>query len=122
MTGICQLLEIFRGENKGPQQLFQSLRSDAAGPGLRSFLSILRHGIGFDADGKPGVECWSRPQIEATLSVAKLIVSASVAAPVDHAEPVVLAIIESSLELCTCLLERSKFEGDDISFQVRVFV
>lgn len=39
---------------------------------------------------------------------------------VENAEPVVLAILGDSIELCTCLLEKSKFESDNISLQVRV--
>lgn len=36
----------------------------------------------------------------------------------EHAESVVVAILEKSLEFCVVFLEKSAFEGNDFSLQV----
>lgn len=85
MAGISQLLQILRDEKRTPTQAAQKLRSDSARKGLRNFLCVLRSGIEVGEDGRLGVESWSRQQIEATVSVARLIIAASLSAPGEDA-------------------------------------
>ncbi|CAA6661511.1 unnamed protein product [Spirodela intermedia] len=117
MAGISQLLQILRDEKRTPMLVAQKLRSDSARKGLRNFLRVLRSGIEVGEGGRLGVESWSRQQIEATVSVVRPIIAASLSTPVENAEPVVLAILGDSIELCTCLLEKSTFESDNFSLQ-----
>ncbi|KAJ0989688.1 hypothetical protein J5N97_008044 [Dioscorea zingiberensis] len=114
MEEISRLLEVFRGSSK---DVAPQLRSDSVRPGLERFLAILESGIGDSGDGRKGFENWSRAQIDAVVSVAKLIISSTVSAPAVEAERVVAAIVERSLEFCINFLESSEFDGDDLSFQ-----
>lgn len=115
MAEISRLLEIFQ-EDKAPKDLAQRLCSDSIRPGLERFLAILDVGIGDAGGGRLGFESWSRSQIEAVVSVSRLIVSAlGFASVAEEVESVLVAILEKSLEFCISFLEKSVFEGDDFS-------
>ena len=72
---LLRLLEIFQ-EDKVLKNLAQRLRSDSIRPLLERFLAILEVGIGDAGGSRPGFESWTRSQIEAVVSVARLIVLA----------------------------------------------
>ena len=78
MAGISQLLETLREENDKPLQIAASLRADSSLKALRKFLSVLRSGIRTSENGKLGFQNWTRNQIDATVSVSRAIVAASV--------------------------------------------
>lgn len=79
MAEISGLLEVFRESSSKDVAL--RLRSDSVRPGLERFLAIVESGIGDAGDGRKVFESWSRAQIDAVASVAKLIVSATLSSP-----------------------------------------
>ncbi|XP_077214481.1 auxin transport protein (BIG) [Tasmannia lanceolata] len=113
---IAKIIQLFRQE-KSPKDLSKRFRSDSVKTGLKSLYSILQRGIEEIGDGKLGFESWDRSQILTVVTIAKFIVSATLSQSVEHAEPVIVAIIELSLEFCTCYLERSVFGKDDLDVQ-----
>ncbi|KAG0465971.1 hypothetical protein HPP92_020135 [Vanilla planifolia] len=113
---MIRLLEIF-SEATAPRDVALKLRAAAARPGLESFLSIVEEGIRVTEDGSLELQNWSRSQIEAVLSVAEAIVSASMSILVEQAGPLLVAIVVKCLELCLCYLEKFSFDGDDFSLQ-----
>ncbi|XP_078439464.1 auxin transport protein (BIG) [Wolffia australiana] len=118
MATISQMLQILR-EEEVPSRLMARFRSESVQKGLRELLFILKSGIKkIGEDERLGVESWSREQIDCTLKVVRTIAAACFSVPVDRAEPVVIAILGDSIELCTCLLEKSSLQSDDISFQI----
>lgn len=116
MEEISRLLDLF-DESKPTRDLAHRLRSDSIKPGLRRFLAILESGIGASDDGRLGFESWSRSQIDTVVYVAKLLISATPSTSTERGEPVIVAILEKSLDFCLTLLEESEFGGVDFSFQ-----
>ncbi|KAL6863816.1 hypothetical protein ACP4OV_016719 [Aristida adscensionis] len=78
------------------------LRSPAARPGLQALAGAL-------AAGPPPDPAAAR----AVLAAARPVVSAVLAASVEQVEPIVLEIVERSLEFCLLYLEKSSYACDD---------
>ncbi|KAJ4973760.1 hypothetical protein NE237_006934 [Protea cynaroides] len=119
MAEIAKLVE-FLFEEKAPKDFSQRLRSDSIKAGLEKFYLILKQGTEEIGDGGVGLESWNSSQIKAVVSIAKSIVTAIQSLSLDRAEPIIVAIVEESLEFCTCCLEKVSFSSDDISLQNNV--
>ncbi|PKU69107.1 auxin transport protein BIG [Dendrobium catenatum] len=115
MAEITRLLEIL--SETRPPRFSQKLLSGAARPGLKAILSILEEGIRVADQGRLVLQSWSRPQIEAVISVAEVIVAASLSISVEQQDLLLVAIAQKSLELCLCSLEKFSFDGGDFSLQ-----
>ncbi|PKA57546.1 Auxin transport protein BIG [Apostasia shenzhenica] len=116
MAEIAGLLEILR-DVSATGDLAQRLRSDAARVGLSGFLAILEEGIRDAGDDRLGLQNWSHSQTEAVVSVAEVVVSASISISVNQAEELLVAITKKSLEFCLSSLEKFSFGGDDFILQ-----
>lgn len=76
MAEIAKLVEVLIEEDKATD-LYLRLRSDSAKLGLRKFCSILKLGLESIGNGKLGFDSWNQSQIQAVVSVAQSIVSAT---------------------------------------------
>ncbi|KAJ3693241.1 hypothetical protein LUZ60_008721 [Juncus effusus] len=97
--------------------LLDDLRSSAARLGLDRLLAVLQAGLIATEENSVGFEAWSGDQLDSVVAASRAVVSAVVANPVEPLEPLVLATIEKSLDLCIQYLEKSSFEGDDFRLQ-----
>ncbi|XP_010261103.1 PREDICTED: auxin transport protein BIG isoform X2 [Nelumbo nucifera] len=119
MAEVAKLVELLH-EEKAPKDLFKRPNSDLIRAGLEKFYSILAGGIEEIGDGKLGLETWNHLQIQAVVSVAKSIVSATRSLSVENAEPIIVAIFEKSLEFSTRCLEKLMAGNGDFSLQNNV--
>ncbi|KAK6154972.1 hypothetical protein DH2020_009220 [Rehmannia glutinosa] len=109
----------------------QKLRSDASASELRlgfeKLYSILRQSVkpvdynnGGD-DGKAGsnlgLEVWDQAQIHALACVSIAVVKAIRSLPIEQVEPVVMAVLQQSMEFALCYLEKWICKSDDTSLQ-----
>ncbi|XP_010260424.1 PREDICTED: uncharacterized protein LOC104599543 isoform X2 [Nelumbo nucifera] len=117
MAEVAKLMVLLH-EEKTPKDLFKRPNSDLIRAGLEKFYSILAGGIGEIGDGKLGLETWNHLQIQAVVSVAKSIVSATRSLSVENAEPIMIAIFEKSLEFSTRCLEKLMAGNGDFSLQI----
>ncbi|XP_023737665.1 auxin transport protein BIG [Lactuca sativa] len=90
------------------------LRSEKLG--LETLYLILKQGVEINSDGKLGLQHWDQAQIQAVISVAYAIVSSTRSISVEQVEPIIVAVMEQSLEFALCCLEKSVATSDDISF------
>ncbi|KAI3768455.1 hypothetical protein L2E82_19139 [Cichorium intybus] len=90
------------------------LRSEKLG--LESLYLILKQGVEINSDGKLGLQHWDQAQIQAVVSVAYAIVSSTRSISVEQVEPIIVAVMEQSLEFALCCMEKSVATSDDISF------
>ncbi|KAJ7974260.1 Auxin transport protein BIG [Quillaja saponaria] len=98
--------------------LLQKLRSDdSIRLGLEQFYLILKHGVKTVGDGKLQLESWNDLQIQAVCSIAYGIAFVSRSLSVEQAEPIIVAVIQQSIEFVLCYLEKSKFNEDDLGIQ-----
>ncbi|KAM6549341.1 hypothetical protein CsatB_021017 [Cannabis sativa] len=100
--------------------LLHKLRSedDSIRPGLEKLFLILKCGVDPAGDeAKLGFQSWNESQIQEVCALASAIAFASRSLSVEQVEPVVLAIVQTSVELAVCYLERSEFSSDDLSIQ-----
>lgn len=117
MDEIGKLVQLLQ-EVKTPNNLSQTLHSDSVKPGLERLHSILKQSIEPIADdGKLGFESWSSSQIQVLISILKLYISATRSLSVQQAEPLVVAIVEKSLEFLLSFLEKSVYSTGDLSLQ-----
>lgn len=117
MAEMSSLLEIFQEGGAGPKDLAHRLRSELAKPGLERFLAVLDAGIADSGGGRLGFQSWTPDQIAAVLAVARLIVPALLGTSVEQVRSVASAIVARSLELAISFLERSQYDGDDLSLE-----
>ncbi|XXG55217.1 hypothetical protein AAC387_Pa03g2931 [Persea americana] len=118
---ISKLVELLR-EEISPKDLSIRLRSDSLRPGLEFFYSILDQGIREIEEGKLGLESWTQSETQAVLSIARSIQSSCRVVKVEHAESIIVGIIEKLVEFCVCCLERrlALDGGDGSDFQSNV--
>ncbi|KAI3784947.1 hypothetical protein L1987_44055 [Smallanthus sonchifolius] len=90
------------------------LRSEKLG--LEKLYLILKQGVEINSDGKLGLQRWDQAQIQAVISVAYAIVSSIRSISVEQVEPIIVAVMEQSLEFALCCLEKSVASSDDLSF------
>lgn len=91
------------------------LRSEKLG--LEKFYLILKQGVEINkSDGKLGLQNWELSQIQSVVSVAYAIVSSIRSISVEQVEPIIVAVMEQSLEFAICCLENSVASSDDLSF------
>ncbi|KAM0032121.1 hypothetical protein Hdeb2414_s0016g00471591 [Helianthus debilis subsp. tardiflorus] len=94
------------------------LRSEKLG--LEKLYLILKQGVDADSDGKLGLQRWEPAQIQAVVSVAYAIVCSNRSVSVEQVEPIIVAVMEQSLEFALCCLEKSVATSDDLSYiQIR---
>ncbi|THU64013.1 hypothetical protein C4D60_Mb01t21950 [Musa balbisiana] len=117
MAEMSSLLEIFQEGGAGPRDLAHRLRSELAKPGLERFLAVLDAGIADSGGGRLGFQSWTPDQIAAVLAVARLIVPALLGTSVEQVRSVASAIVARSLKLGISYLERSQYDGDDLSLE-----
>lgn len=116
MDDIAKLVQILF-EDKSSSDLSQRLRSDSVKLGLEKFYLILKEGVNSNGDGQLGLQSWNQSQIQAIVSVAYAILSATRSLPAEQLEPIIIAILQQSLEFATCYLEKFDFEAEDLSIQ-----
>ncbi|KAI3669933.1 hypothetical protein L6452_41423 [Arctium lappa] len=90
------------------------LRSEKLG--LEKLYLILKQGVETNSDGKLGLQSWDHAQIQAVMSLAYAIVSSTRSISVEQVEPIIVAVMEQSLEFAVCCLEKSVASSDDLSF------
>ncbi|KAK9067154.1 hypothetical protein SSX86_014479 [Deinandra increscens subsp. villosa] len=90
------------------------LRSEKLG--LERLYLILKQGVEISSDGKLGLQRWDQAQIQAVISVAYAIVSSIRSISVEQVEPIIVAVMEQSLEFALCCLEKSVASSDDLCF------
>ncbi|PSR87752.1 Auxin transport protein like, partial [Actinidia chinensis var. chinensis] len=117
MTELTRLVEVVF-DDKASGDLSQRLRSDSSLKiGLDKFYSILRLGVGAVGDGKLGFEFWEKSQVQAAGSLAYAIAYASRSLSVEQAQPIIVAVVQQSLEFAICYLEKSVSSSDDFAVQ-----
>lgn len=117
MAEIAVLVEALFG-GKASADLPRRLRSDSSLKlGMEKLYLILKHGVESTGDGKLGLESWDQSQIQAVYSIAKSIASAANSLSVEHAEPILVAVVQQLVEFALCYLEKSIRNSDDSSFQ-----
>ncbi|XP_059670492.1 auxin transport protein BIG [Cornus florida] len=117
MAEIAKLVEALF-EDKPSSDLSQRLRFDSSIKlGLEKFYSILTHGVEAIGDGKVGLERWDESQNQAVGSVACAIAYATRSLSVEHAEPIIVAVVQQSLNFAICYLEKSMRSSDDLTVQ-----
>ncbi|XP_042518404.1 auxin transport protein BIG isoform X2 [Macadamia integrifolia] len=119
MAEIAKLVE-FLFEEKAPKDFFQRFRSDSIKVGLENFYLILKQGNAEIGDERVGLESWNHSQIKSVVSIAKSIVTAIRSLSLEHAEPIIVAIVQESLEFCSCCLEKLTSSSNDLSLQNNV--
>ncbi|XP_019051563.1 PREDICTED: uncharacterized protein LOC104587457 isoform X2 [Nelumbo nucifera] len=132
MAEVAKLVELLH-EEKAPKDLLKRPNSDLIRAGLEKFYSIIIGGIEEIGDGKLGLETWNHLQIQAVVSVAKSIVSATrsisvwpscfffvTLRTVENAEPIIVAIFQKSLEFSTRCLEKLMAGNGDFSLRFLV--
>ncbi|XP_057769810.1 auxin transport protein BIG [Salvia miltiorrhiza] len=109
----------------------QRLRSDASASvlrvGFQKLHSILRQSVrpvDFDSSGdgakggsKLGLEVWDQTRIQALACVSIAVVKAIRSLSVEQVEPVVVAVVQQSIEFALCYLEKWIGKSDDSSLQ-----
>ncbi|XP_042008662.1 auxin transport protein BIG-like [Salvia splendens] len=109
----------------------QKLRSDASAPllrvGFQKLYSILRQSVrpvDFDSGGdggkgdcKLGLEVWDQTRIHALACVSIAVVKAIRSLSVEQVEPVVVAVVQQSIEFALCYLEKWIGKCDDSGLQ-----
>ncbi|XP_057491487.1 auxin transport protein BIG-like isoform X2 [Actinidia eriantha] len=117
MAELARLVEaVF--DDKASGDLSQRLRSDSSLKiGLEKFYSILRLGVGAFGDGKLGFECWEKSQVQTACSLAYAIAYATRSLSVEQAQPIIVAVVQYSLEFAICYLEKSVSSSDDLTVQ-----
>ncbi|KAK2986275.1 hypothetical protein RJ640_021844 [Escallonia rubra] len=114
---IAKLVETLLGD-KSPTDLALRLRSDPSLKlGLEKFYLILENGLKLTGDGQLGLQSWDQSQIQAVGSVSLAIVHATRSLSVEHAERLILAVVQKSVEFALCCLEKSMHGRDDLSLQ-----
>lgn len=100
-------------------RLSQRLRSDSVKLGLEKFYSILRTAVEPIADdhNKLGFQQWNQSQIQSVSYVALALASATRSLSVEHVDPIVIAAVQKSIEFTLCFLDKSDFNGEDLSLQ-----
>ncbi|GFS30527.1 hypothetical protein Acr_00g0012440 [Actinidia rufa] len=118
MAELARLVEaVF--DDKASGDLSQRLRSDSSLKlGLEKFYSILRLGVEASGDGKLGFECWEKSQVQTACSLAYAIAYATRSLSVEQAQPIIVAVVQHSLEFAICYLEKSVSSSDDLTVQV----
>ncbi|CAK9175800.1 unnamed protein product [Ilex paraguariensis] len=120
MAEIAKLVEVLFEDNKqSPSDLSQRLRSDSElKVGMENFYSILKSGVEAIGDGKLGLEGWDQSQNQAVASLALAIAYNTRSLSVDHVDPMIVAVVQKSMEFALCYLEKSTTNGDDLSVQI----
>ncbi|KAI3779007.1 hypothetical protein L2E82_08426 [Cichorium intybus] len=77
---------------------------------------ILKQGVQINSDGKLGLHHWDQAPIQAVTSIAYTIVASTGSISVEQVEPIIVAVMEQSLEFGLCCMEKSVSIRDDISF------
>ncbi|XP_027153889.1 auxin transport protein BIG [Coffea eugenioides] len=91
--------------------------------GLQKLYSILKYSvspIAAVADGrdkKRGLEFLEQSQIQAVASLATAVVIATRSLSVEHVEPVIVAVVQKSVEFALCFLDKSVSGNEDLSLQ-----
>ncbi|GER49260.1 E3 ubiquitin-protein ligase UBR4 [Striga asiatica] len=104
------------------------LRSDASAPvlrlGLEKLYSLLRQSVrpldfydGEAAGGSLALEVWDQAQIHALACVSTGVAKAIRSTPAEQVEPVVVAVVQQSMEFALCYLEKWNSKSDDASLQ-----
>ncbi|XP_057963954.1 auxin transport protein BIG isoform X2 [Malania oleifera] len=116
MAELSKLAELLF-DGKPSDVLALRLRSESVKPGLEKFYAVLRRGLDAIAGGKLVFESWTHSQIQAVCSVASAIATATRSLSVEQAEPIIVAIVQQSLEFATCFLEKTVSSNDDLNLQ-----
>ncbi|XP_047958465.1 LOW QUALITY PROTEIN: auxin transport protein BIG [Salvia hispanica] len=105
----------------------QRLRSDASASvlrvGFQKLYSILRQSVrpvDFDSGkggGKLGLEVWEQTRIHALACVSIAVVKAIRSLSVEQVEPVVVAVVQQSIEFALCYLEKWIGKSEDSALQ-----
>ncbi|KAF3945345.1 hypothetical protein CMV_028261 [Castanea mollissima] len=118
-AGLAEAL--FSGSKPlSPTDLLRKLRSeDSIRPALQNFYLILKRGVEASPDdgARLGLQSWNDSQIQAVASIASALASASRSLSVEQAEALIVAVVQQSLEFAVSYLEKSEFNGDDLSIQ-----
>jgi E3 ubiquitin-protein ligase UBR4 len=116
MAGFAKLIEVLF-EDKAPTDLSQRIRSDSSLKlGFERLYLILKQGVQPAGNGKLGLECWEHSQIQAVASVAYAIAFATRSLTVEHVEPLIVAVVQQSVEFAFCCLEKVNC-NEDLSVQ-----
>ncbi|CAI9758716.1 unnamed protein product [Fraxinus pennsylvanica] len=89
--------------------------------GFKKLFSILKQSVkpidyeNSTGDRKLGLEVLDQAQIHALASVSLAVVNASRLLPIEQVEPVVVAVLQQSIEFALCYLEKSVRNSDDSS-------
>ncbi|GAV60100.1 ZZ domain-containing protein/E3_UbLigase_R4 domain-containing protein [Cephalotus follicularis] len=122
LTALCHALIATR-------DLALSLRTDGGSLklGLEHFYLILKRtvepiadGDGDDDKNKLAFQLWSDSQIQSVVSIATAIASSSRSLSSEHAEQIVVAILQFLLDFVVSYLEKSEFNGDDLCIQSNI--
>ncbi|KAL5723323.1 RING-type E3 ubiquitin transferase [Ranunculus cassubicifolius] len=117
MDEILKLVKLLQN-SKNSNDLLQGFRSDSSVKlGLQHLYLTLKHGITQIDDGKLGFQKWTSSQIQALISIVKLFLSTTRSLSFEQTEPLIVAIVEKSLEFSLCVLEKSVYTSGDFSIQ-----
>lgn len=120
MAEIAKLIQALFEENTNTD-LNKKLRSDSSlNLGLEQFYLILKQGLQSIGDAKLGLQSWEQSQIQAVASVAYAIAYSTRSLSVEHVEPIIVAVLQQSIEFALCCLEKSASANDDFSVQTNM--
>ncbi|KAI8020121.1 Auxin transport protein BIG [Camellia lanceoleosa] len=118
MAEIARLIEVVFDDKASSSDLSHRLRSDSSLKlGFENFYSILKLALQAIGDGKLKFECWEQSQVQSLCSLAYAIAFATRSLSVEQAEPVIVAVVQQSLEFAICYLEKSVSSSDDLTVQ-----
>lgn len=112
--------------SSGDVTLSEKLRSDSSlYLGFHKLYSILKYAVKPITDEgdthtnstKLGIELWDQSQIQALASLATAIINATRSLSAEQLEPVIVAVVQKSIEFGLCYLEKSIHNCDDLSLQ-----
>ncbi|XP_071733833.1 auxin transport protein BIG [Rutidosis leptorrhynchoides] len=113
---IAKLVGVLFSDDKATSSSSNDIRLRSQKLGLEKLYLILKQGVQINSDGKLGLQLWDLTQIQAVISVAYAIVSSIRSISVEQVEPIIVAVMEQSLEFALCCLEKSVASSDDLSF------
>ncbi|XP_052195482.1 auxin transport protein BIG isoform X2 [Diospyros lotus] len=118
MAEIGKLVEVVF-DDKASSDLSQRLRSDSSLKlGLEKFYSILKLAVeAVGVNGELGFQGWEQSQVHAIGSLAYAIACATRSLSVEQAEPIIIAVVQQSLEFAICYLEKSVCGSDELTVQ-----
>ncbi|KAK8606644.1 hypothetical protein V6N13_052411 [Hibiscus sabdariffa] len=120
LTRLCQFLaEEKLSTSSSPVDLLRKLRSDESIKlGIQQLYLILQAGLDTIEPGShPRFKSWSDNQILSLASLGSCIISVFRSLSVEQLEPIIVAVARKLVEFTVSFLEKSDFNGDDLSLQ-----